>query len=65
MIAYIGDRAYQVSLAVTLSAGPGFSYHLSEMAFFNWFFGGPSVGVNGWYSDNATFLNDAGPICQP
>ena len=43
----------------------GFSYHLQEMAFFSWFFGPESLGVNGWYSDNATFLNDAGPICQP
>jgi hypothetical protein len=43
----------------------GFSYHLQEMAFFNWFYEGPSVGVNGWYSDNDTFTTDAGPVCQP
>jgi hypothetical protein len=43
----------------------GFSYHLPELTFFNWFFGGPSVGVNGWYSDNGTFDTDAGPVCQP
>jgi len=43
----------------------GFSYHLQEMAFFDWFFGSPSIGVNGWYSDNGTFDTDAGPVCQP
>jgi hypothetical protein len=42
----------------------GFSYHLQELAFFSWFFGGDSLGVNGWYSDNGTFLTDAGPVCQ-
>ncbi len=42
----------------------GFTYHLQELAFFSWFFGGPSTGIHGWYSDNATFLTDAGPVCQ-
>ncbi len=42
----------------------GFTYHLQELAFFSWFFGGPSIGIHGWYSDNATFLTDAGPVCQ-
>jgi hypothetical protein len=42
----------------------GFSYHLQELAFFSWFFGGPSIGVNGWYSSNGTFLASAGGICH-
>ena len=42
----------------------GFTYHLQELAFFSWFFGAPSIGVNGWYSDNGTFLKDAGPPCH-
>jgi hypothetical protein len=42
----------------------GFTYHLPELAFFSWFFGAPSVGVNGWFSNNATFLTDAGPPCH-
>lgn len=42
----------------------GFTYHLQELAFFNWFFGAPSFGVNAWYSSNGTFVNDAGAICQ-
>jgi hypothetical protein len=41
----------------------GFTYNLQELAFFSWFFGAPSVAVNGWYSDNGTFLTDAGPVC--
>lgn len=41
----------------------GYSY-TQELAFFSWFFGAPSIGVNGWYSDNGTFATDAGPNCQ-
>ena len=42
----------------------GFTYHLQELAFFSWFFGAPSTGVNGWFSNNGTFLTDAGPPCH-
>ena len=42
-----------------------FTYHLQELAFYSWFFGAPSIAVHGWYSDNGTFLTDAGPPCQP
>lgn len=47
----------------------GFTYHLQELAFFSWFFGAvndgpPSIGVHGWFSDNATFLSNAGPVCH-
>ena len=41
----------------------GFTYSLQELAFFSWFFGSPSIGVNGWFSDNDTFTTDAGPNC--
>jgi hypothetical protein len=41
----------------------GFTYHLQELAFFSWFYGAPSIGVNGWYSDNDTFTTDAGAPC--
>jgi hypothetical protein len=41
----------------------GFTYNLQELAFFSWFFGGPSIGANGWFSNNGTFLTDAGGIC--
>jgi hypothetical protein len=42
----------------------GFTYHMQELVFFSWFYGAPSVGANGWFSNNATFLTDAGPVCQ-
>jgi hypothetical protein len=42
----------------------GYTYHLQELAFFSWFYGAPSLGLHGWYSDNGTFLTDAGPPCK-
>ncbi len=42
----------------------GYTYHLQELAFFSWFFGAPSLGLHGWFSNNGTFLADAGPPCQ-
>lgn len=42
----------------------GFTYHLQELAFYSWFYGTPSVGIHGWFSDNATFMTDAGPPCH-
>jgi hypothetical protein len=42
----------------------GFTYHLQELAFFSWFYGAPSIGIHNWFSNNGTFLTDAGPPCQ-
>lgn len=42
----------------------GFGYHLPELAFMSWFFGGNSIGVNGWFSNNNTLQSDAGPPCH-
>jgi hypothetical protein len=42
----------------------GFTYHLQELAFFSWFYNSRSVGIHGWFSDNGTFLSDAGPPCM-
>ena len=34
----------------------GFTYHPQELAFSSWFYHqSPSLGVNGWYSDQGTF----------
>jgi hypothetical protein len=41
----------------------GFTYHLQELAFFSWFYGSPSTAIHGWFSDNGTFLSDAGAVC--
>jgi len=40
----------------------GFTYHPQEMAFFSWFYHqSPSLGVNGWFSDQGTFRTFAAP----
>jgi hypothetical protein len=51
------------SLQLSVTMPNGFDYYLQELAFFSWFTGGSSFGVNGWYSNNGTFLTDAGPPC--
>jgi hypothetical protein len=43
----------------------GFTYALQELAFFSYFYGGPSFAVNGWYSNNNTLTTDAGAVCSP
>ena len=43
----------------------GFTYHMQELAFFSWFYGAPSVGIHGWFSNSDTFTHDAGPVCVP
>jgi len=42
----------------------GFTYHMQELAFFSWFFGGTSLGAGGKYSNNGTFGGAAKP-CPP
>lgn len=38
----------------------GFTYHPQELAFFSWFYHqSPSLGVNGWYSNQGTFTTFA------
>lgn len=39
----------------TKVSADGYTYHLQEMAFLPWFFGGASPSINGWYSANGTF----------
>jgi hypothetical protein len=41
----------------------GYTYTLQELAFFSYFYGGPSIGVNGWYSNNNTITSDGGAVC--
>ena len=47
--------------AVTLN---GFTYHLQELAFFSWFYGGSSLGTGGKFSSNGTFAG-AAKLCPP
>lgn len=51
------------NLAPLVTMPNGFTYHLQELAFFSWFYGAPSIGVNGWFSDSGIFQQDAGPPC--
>ena len=37
----------------------GYTYHVQELAFFSWFFGGASLGAGGAYSSNGTFTGPA------
>ena len=48
-------------IPVTLS---GFTYHAQELAFYSWFFGGPSTGADSDFSNNETFEGDA-KVCPP
>lgn len=68
----VGDPLTGTGISPVVMAN-GFTYHLQELAFFSWFYGadplqGPnapaSLGINGWFSDNGTFLSNAGPPCQ-
>lgn len=47
--------------AVTLN---GFTYHLQELAYFSWFYGGASLGTGGKFSSNGTF-GGAAKLCPP
>jgi len=53
----VGDPLSGTTMAVTTG---GFTYHVQELAFFSWFYHqSPSLGVNGWYSNNGTFTTPA------
>lgn len=41
----------------------GVSYHLSEFAYFSWFFGGPSIAPGGAFSNQDSLTADAGSDC--
>jgi hypothetical protein len=59
----VGDPLSGTEFPALLAAN-GFTYHMQELAFFSWFYRQvPSIGVNGWYSDNGKFTSDAGPAC--
>lgn len=48
----------------SVAGANGYTYTLQEQAFISWFFGGPSLGAGGGYSNNGTFKGDAKP-CPP
>lgn len=60
----VGDPLSGTLAPPIFNPANGFTYHMQELAFFSWFYGAPSIGIHGWFSNNATFLQDAGPVCQ-
>jgi hypothetical protein len=55
----VGDPLSGTTFTAVLS---GFTYHPQELAFFSWFYHqSPSLGVNGWYSDQGKFKTFAAP----
>jgi len=44
---------------VVTSPVNGITYHLQELTFFSWFYGGANLGIPGHYSDNGTFTGNA------
>ena len=55
----VGDPLSGTTFNDTLN---GFTYHPQELAFFSWFYHqSPSLGVNGWFSDQDTFRTFAAP----
>lgn len=52
------------TLIPPVTGANGYSYDLQELAFFSWFQGAPSIGINGWFSVNGTFTSDAGAPCS-
>ena len=41
----------------------GYTYTVQELAYFSYFYGGPSFAAGGAYSNNNTLTSDAGPVC--
>jgi hypothetical protein len=60
----VGDPLSGTLLPAVPGINVAFTYHLQELAFFSWFYGGPSIAINGWYSDNNTFGKTAA-VCPP
>jgi hypothetical protein len=55
----VGDPLSGTVFPTTLG---GQVWHPQELAFFSWFYHqNPSLGVNGWFSSNGTFTQDANP----
>lgn len=42
----------------------GITYHAQELAFRDWFYRTPSVGLKGWFSSNGHFTKSAGALCS-
>ena len=54
----VGDPLSGTNLPVVKMSK--FNYHLQELAFFSWFYGKPSTGAGGKFSDNGTLTSPQG-----
>jgi hypothetical protein len=53
----VGDPLSGTGISRTIGT---MTYHVQELAFFSWFYHSkPSLGVNGWFSNNGTFKTSA------
>ncbi len=55
----VGDPLSQ-STPIEVKMANGMTYHLQELAFFSWFYGPPSIGTGGKFSDNGSFTSAQG-----
>jgi hypothetical protein len=55
----VGDPLTGTDIPVV--PGLAINYHLQELAFFSWYYGAPSLGAGGKYSDHGTFKSAQGP----
>ena len=53
----------ETQLFPSIAMPNGVSYHLTELAYFSWFFGAPSIAANGAFSDHDSLTADAGTDC--
>jgi hypothetical protein len=61
----VGDPLSGKTL-LSVKMANGFTYHVQDLAFFNWFYRiSPSTAVNGWYSLAGNLITDAGVVCVP
>jgi len=59
----VGDPLFSTN-PLSKTMPNGYTYHMQELAYFSWFYGAPSIGAGGLFSDNGTFTTDAGSVCQ-
>jgi hypothetical protein len=59
----VGDPLSRTNVPPVLMPN-GYAYHLQELAFYSWFFGEPSHGAGGLFSNNGTLTRNALP-CVP
>ena len=58
----VGDPLSGTQIGVRM--GNNVVYHAQELAFRDWFYRTPSVGLHGWFSSNGKFKTSAGVLCH-